>query len=101
MKPTAAGILVLGAVALLGQTVRAADCDKACLEKIAAAYHAAYLKHDVTLAPFARHVRYSENNAAMAFPDGTWDTVTEEVDTPLVLSDPVTGRIGIYTSVLQ
>jgi hypothetical protein len=101
MKLTTAGILVLGAAAALGQTVRAADCNKTCLEGIAAAYRAAYLKHDVTLAPFAPHVRYSENNAEMTFPDGTWDTVTEEVDTPLVLSDPVTGQIGIYTSVLQ
>jgi hypothetical protein len=101
MKLTAAGILVLGAVALLAQSVRAADCDKACLEQIAAAYRAAYLKHDVTLAPFAPHVRYSENNAEMAFPDGTWDTVTQELDTPLVLSDPRTGQIGIYTTVLQ
>ncbi len=86
---------------MLGQSVRAADCDKACLEQIAAAYRAAYLKHDVTLAPFAPHVRYSENNAEMAFPDGTWDTVTQEIDTPLVLSDPATGQIGIYTTVLQ
>jgi hypothetical protein len=86
---------------VLGQSVRAADCDKACLERIAIAYLAAYLKHDVTLAPFARHVRYSENSAAMTFPDGTWDTVTEQVDTPLVLSDPATGQIGLYTSVLQ
>jgi hypothetical protein len=101
MKLTAAGILVLGAMTVLGQSVRAADCDKACLEGIAMAYLAAYLKHDVTLAPFARHVRYSENSAAMSFPDGTWDTVTEQVDTPLVLSDPATGQIGLYTSVLQ
>jgi hypothetical protein len=101
MNPTAAAILVLGATALLGDSVRAADCDKACLEAIAAAYRAAYLRHDVTLAPFAPQVRYSENSAAMTFPDGTWDTVTAEVDTPLVLSDPVTGQIGIYTSILQ
>src|SRR5665213_207575 len=101
MKLTASGMLVLGVVTLLGQSVQAADCDKSCLEEIAAAYRAAYLKHDVTLAPFARHVRYSENSAEMTFPDGTWDTVTQEVDTPLVLSDPATGQIGIYTSVLQ
>src|ERR1700733_6931038 len=101
MKLAAAGIVVLGAVAVFGQSVRAADCDKACLEGIAAAYRSAYLKHDVTLAPFARHVRYSENNAQMAFPDGTWDTVTQEIDTPLVLSDPATGQIGIYTTILQ
>jgi hypothetical protein len=101
MKLAASGILVLLAVASLDPPVRAADCDKACLEQIATAYRTAYLKHDVTLAPFARHVRYSENNAEMTFPDGTWDTVTAEVDTPLVLSDPATGQIGIYTSVLQ
>jgi len=101
MRVNARGILVLGVAAMVGQPVHAADCNKACLEQIAAAYRAAYLKHDLTLAPFAAHVRYSENNAEMAFPDGTWDTVTEEVDRPLVLSDPVTGQIGIYTSVLQ
>ncbi len=86
---------------LFGGSVQAAECDKACLEGIAAAYLTAYLKHDVTLAPFARHVRYSENSAAMAFPDGTWDTVTAQVDSPLVLSDPATGQIGIYASVMQ
>ncbi len=101
MKLTAAGILMMGAVAALGHSARAADCDKACLEQIGGAYLAAYLKHDVRLAPFAPQVRYSENNAAMTFPDGTWDTVTEQVDVPLVLSDPVTGQIGLYTSVLQ
>jgi hypothetical protein len=101
MKFTASGFLVLGALAVLGPSVRAADCNKGCLEEIAAAYLTAYLKHDVALAPFAAHVRYSENNAAMTFPDGTWDTVTEQVDAPLVLSDPATSQIGIYTSVLQ
>ncbi len=101
MKLATSGMLMLGAVAMCAQAVRATDCDKSCLEGIAAAYRAAYLKHDVTLAPFAKHVRFSENNAAMTFPDGTWDTVTQEVDTPLILSDPATGQIGIYTSILQ
>lgn len=101
MNMTASAILVLGAVAMFGQGAPAADCNKACLEQIAAAYRAAYFQHDVSLAPFAKHVRYSENNAAMTFPDGTWDTVTGEVDTPLVLSDPGSGQIGIYTSILQ
>ena len=101
MSKFTSAIALLGAIAGLGQSVWAANCDKACLEGIADAYRAAYLKHDVTLAPFAPHVRYSENNAEMSFPDGTWDTVTQEVDAPLVLSDPATGQVGIYTSVLQ
>ena len=69
------------------------DCDKACLEGIAAQYRTAYLAHDRTRAPFADHVRYTENNIEMPFPDGTWDTVTEDVGPALVLSDPVTGQV--------
>jgi hypothetical protein len=37
----------------------------------------------------------------MAFPDGSWDTVSQEVGEALVLSDPVTGQIGIFTAVMQ
>jgi hypothetical protein len=89
------------ALALHSPAAEAASCDSACLSNIAAAYRAAYRQHDVKLAPFAARVRFTENNVEMAFPDGTWDTVSEEVDAPLVLTDPVTGQIGIYTSIMQ
>jgi hypothetical protein len=46
-------------------------------------------------------VRFTENNVEMEFPDGTWDTISQEVGTPLVLSDPKTGNVGIYTTMLQ
>jgi hypothetical protein len=47
-------------------------------------------------------VRFTENNVEMLqFPDGTWDTVTQEVGTPLTLSDPKTGNVGIYTRIIQ
>ena len=101
MRFAASAVGVLCAVVLQSQPVRAAGCDKACLENIATAYRAAYRMHDVKLAPFASQVRFTENNVGMAFPDGTWDTVTAELDAPLVLSDPATGQIGIYTSILQ
>jgi hypothetical protein len=100
MKNAVSWFVVLCA-ALQGQWVLAADCDKSCLEGIATAYRAAYRMHDVKLAPFSNKVRFTENGVEMAFPDGTWDTVTQEVDTPLVLSDPSTGQVGIYTSVMQ
>ncbi len=76
-------------------------CDKACLERIAESYRSAYSKHDPQLAPIAKRVRFVENNVEMPFPDGSWDTVTKELGEPLVLSDPVTGQVGIYTTVLQ
>ncbi len=77
------------------------DCDQTCLERIGAQYRAAYVKHDRSLAPFAQHVRFTENGALLKFPDGSWDVVTEEIGPPLTFSDPVTGGVGIYTAVMM
>ena len=71
------------------------------LEKIAAEYRAAYLAHDAQRAIFAPRVRYTENNIEMAFPDGTWDTVTEQVGEVLTISDPLTGQVGMYLAIMQ
>jgi hypothetical protein len=78
-----------------------ATCDKACMEKIGDQYREAYLAHKPQMAPFATKVRFTENNVEMQFPDGTWDTVTEEVGTHLTLSDPSTGNVGMYMAVMQ
>jgi hypothetical protein len=91
-----AALTVTGATAAADQ-----DCDRACLEAIATQYRAAYLAHDPASAPFAPMVRYTENNVEMPFPDGTWDTVTEEVGPELTLADPATGSIGIFTAIRQ
>ena len=74
---------------------------KARLEQIAAAYRAAYLAHDPRLAPFHPDVRFTENHVEMSLPDGTWDTVTREVGPALTISDPLTGAVGVYTSIMQ
>ena len=79
----------------------AKPCDKACLEGIAAQYRAAYLAHDPSRAPIAASARFTENNVEMRLPDGTWDTVTREIGPALTISDPVTGNVGIYTSIMQ
>ena len=94
----AAGIATLAVAAVPSF---AASCDKKCMEGIGDQYRAAYLKHDPKLAPFASKVRYTENHVEMQFPDGTWDTVTQEIGTPLTLSDPKTGNVGIYTRIIQ
>ncbi|QNA85366.1 hypothetical protein G4G27_16195 [Sphingomonas sp. So64.6b] len=69
------------------------------LHRIADAYRAAYVAHDPTLAPIATHVRFSENNVALPFPDGSWDSVAEEVGPALTLVDVVAGTIGIFTAI--
>ncbi|MEO6388156.1 MAG: hypothetical protein ABIT16_00775 [Croceibacterium sp.] len=94
-------ILAVGTLTAATAGTALAHTDKATLEGIADQYRAAYLAHDPSAAPFAAHVRYTENNIEMPFPDGTWDTVTEEVGTPLILSDPVMGTAAIYTAIRQ
>jgi hypothetical protein len=89
------------ALALNASAALAAKCDKACLENIGERYRAAYVKHDRSLAPFAKRVRFTENGVEMDFPDGTWDTVTQEVGPGIMISDPKTGGVGIYTAILQ
>jgi hypothetical protein len=79
----------------------AGGCDRLCLEAIGDRYRAAFVAHDPKAAPIAGTVRFVENNVEMAFPDATWDTVTREVGPALTLSDPMTGQVGIYTSILQ
>ena len=91
-----AGVLMACAAA-----VQAAPCDKACMENIGAQYRAAYVKHDPKMAPFARKVRFSENNVVMEFPDASWDTITQEIGPALTLSDPKTGNLGMYTTIMQ
>lgn len=76
-------------------------CDKGCLESFAAQYRAAYLAHDPSAVAIAGGVRFSENFVEMPFPDGTWDTVTEDLGEVLVLSDPQTGQAAIFTAILQ
>lgn len=93
-------LLMAGALAA-GPAMADARCGKACLEGIGTAYRTAYLAHDPKLAPFARSVRFTENNVELQLPDGTWDTVTKEVGPALTISDPVTGNVGIYTTILQ
>ncbi|MEN7535644.1 hypothetical protein [Aurantiacibacter flavus] len=102
MKPTALAalaVLTVSAAPLSAQSDVA--CDAQCLEQIAREYRAAYRAHDRDAAPFAEEVRYTENNVEMPFPDGTWDTVTAEPGPPVVLSDPETGNVGIYTTIMQ
>lgn len=77
------------------------SCDPGCLSAVGDKYRAAYVAHDRTRAPFAKHVRFTENAVDLSFPDGSWDVVTSEVGPPLTFTDPQTGGVGIYTAVMM
>jgi hypothetical protein len=84
-----------------GEVLATPECDKSCLEGIAAQYRAAYVEHDPTQAPIAKDVCFTENNVEMQFPDASWDTVSQEVGPALTISDPTSGNVGIYTAIMQ
>jgi hypothetical protein len=69
------------------------------LHAIADAYRAAYVAHDPARAPISPTVRFSENNVALPFPDGSWDSVSREVGPALTLVDDTAGTIGIFTAI--
>jgi hypothetical protein len=101
MRGILAGAGLLMAITMGGNAEAQTKCDKPCLEQIMERYRGAYLAHDPSAAPFAANVRFTENNVEMAFPDGSWDTVTTEVGKPLILSDPETGQAAAFTAIMQ
>lgn len=101
MRGILAGASILMTIAMSGGAQAQGACDKACLEQIMDQYRSAYLAHDPSRAPFAENVRFTENNVEMAFPDGSWDTVTAEVGEPLTLSDPETSQAAAFTAIQQ
>jgi hypothetical protein len=101
-KPFA--VLAFASLACIGTASMAAggkSCDAACLAAIGDQYRAAYAAHDKSKAPFAKHVRFTEDAVELAFPDGSWDVVTSEVGPPLTFTDPQTGGVGIYTAIMM
>jgi len=82
-------------------TAQPVGCNRDCLQVFADNYRAAYLAHDAGRVVIDDNVRFSENFVEMAFPDGTWHTVSEELGPPLTLLDTQTSQIGIYTVIMQ
>ncbi|OMQ16733.1 hypothetical protein A7K94_0200580 [Modestobacter sp. VKM Ac-2676] len=83
------------------EVAEAARHDQAFLEDLAGRYRQAYVQHDPRPLPVAESVRFTENNVELAFPDGSWEAVTEELGPALTFSDPVTGCVGVYTAIMM
>jgi hypothetical protein len=93
--------LLLAALAAATAAAAQGRCDKACLEGIADQYRAAYAGHRPAALPLARKVRFSENGVLMPFPDGSWDTITQEAGPATTFSDAKSGQVAIFTAILQ
>ena len=76
-------------------------CDHACLEGFADRYMAALTARDPRGAPWARLVKFTENNVALEIGDGLWGTVTGVGPTVLKVADPKTGAVGLFGTVKE
>ena len=80
------------APALSAQT--AGPCDRACLEVDVDRFLDAFVKHDPTLAPLARTVKFTENGQRLAVGDGSWRSMVAKGAYRLFVSDPQAGRVA-------
>ena len=89
---------------LITTTVNAAEppaplCDRSCLYELVDQYMAAMLQGDVSAAPIAREVKFTENGIVLAVGDGLWNTISGMRGYDLKLADPVQGQVCLlYTS---
>ena len=61
----------------------------------------ALLARDPGRVRWAAHVRTTENNVALQVGDGIWGTATGRGGYDLRFADPVTGQVGLFTTIVE
>jgi hypothetical protein len=77
------------------------DCNRVCLIGKLHSYLDALGHKDRGLAPFARNVRYTENNVEMPLGEGLWGSVGGVSATGLEVADATTGNVAWYGTVQE
>lgn len=72
------------------------DCDRECLFAITDRFLEGMVKHDPVSIPWAREVKFSENNVPLTIGDGIWGTITGMGDYKLYVADESTGQVGFF-----
>ncbi len=79
----------------------APGCDRTCLIGMLHSYLDALRHKDRGLAPFARTVRYAENDVEMPFGEGLWGSVGSVSATGLEVADASTGNAAWFGTVQE
>jgi len=77
------------------------DCDHACLIDLSARYIDALVHHDPARAPFARGVRFSENDVPLPLGAGLWATIGSAAPDALTAADPQSGNVAWFGAVRE
>jgi len=79
------------------ETLRAAnDCDRKCLYGFVDQYMAALVARDPARLPWAKAVKFTENNVELRVGDGLWGTISGLGAEDLRAADPETGQVAYY-----
>jgi hypothetical protein len=85
-------LFAAAALAMPGQVLAQATCDRACLTSTLNQFLDAMQKHDPKLAPLATPFRYTENADVVVPPEGAWKTASGLGSLQRRYVDPVSGQ---------
>lgn len=68
-------------------------CDRACLDGFVDRYLDAVVKHDPSLVPLTKNVKYTENGQRLDPGDGIWRSMVAKGSYRLFVTDPQTGEV--------
>ena len=74
----------------------ASDCDRACLYGFVDQYMAALVAKDPARVPWAKTVKFTENNVVLQIGDGLWGTISGLGTEDLRAADPTNGQVAYY-----
>ena len=70
------------------------SCDRACLESTVDRFLDAFIKHDPSMAPLTRTVKFTENGQRLSVGDGSWRSMIGKGTYRLFVSDPRAGQVA-------
>jgi hypothetical protein len=74
----------------------AVDCDRACLYGFVGRYLHALVDKSPSLLPWAKMVRFTENNVSLQVGDGLWGTISGLGPEDLRAADPAHGEVAYF-----
>lgn len=72
------------------------DCDRKCLYGFVDQYMDALIAKDPSRLPWAKTVKFTENNVELQIPDGLWNTVSGKGPEDLRAADVPDGQVAYY-----
>jgi hypothetical protein len=77
-------------------SVATGDCDRQCLYGFVDQYMAALVAKDPARVPWAKAVKFTENNVVLQVGDGLWGTISGRGADDLRAADPASGQAAYY-----